>query len=145
VTAAVFVVKLTGLRFILFPPLVVIGFEMFGHTDICPWAKRPLWLPLACFLSAAGGIVFLKLLGFGPLTAACDTAWGILILRLLDLHVPPALAVALLPMVMDHPTYAYPFSVGAGTLAMTLWFLAYQTLGGTQRSRAGESASRAKK
>ena len=29
----------TELRFILLPPLVVIGFEMFGHTAICPCAK----------------------------------------------------------------------------------------------------------
>ena len=55
VAMAVLVVKLTGLRFVLFPPLVVIGFEMFGHTAICPWAKRPMFLPAACFLTAAGG------------------------------------------------------------------------------------------
>jgi hypothetical protein len=36
--AAVFVVKLTNLRFVLSPPLVVIGFEMFLHTGRCPWA-----------------------------------------------------------------------------------------------------------
>jgi hypothetical protein len=127
VAAATLLVELTGLRFILFPPLVVIGFEMFGHTEICPWAKRPLWLPIACFLTAAGGLLFLRLLGFGPLAAACDMAWGIFVLRLFDLHVPPAFAVALLPMVMHHPTIAYPFSVGAGTLLMTLWFLFYQS------------------
>jgi hypothetical protein len=126
VAVATFFVKLTGLRFILFPPLVVIGFEMFGHTAICPWAKRPLWLPLACFLTAAGGLFFLNIFGVNPLTAGCSMAWGILILRILDLHVPPALAVALLPMVMDHPTMAYPISVGIGTLMLTLWFLFYQ-------------------
>ncbi|MGH7836394.1 MAG: HPP family protein, partial [Candidatus Binataceae bacterium] len=104
VAAATILVRFTGLRFILFPPLVVIGFEMFGHTDICPWAKRPLWLPAACFLTAAGGLGFLQLFGFGPLTAACDMAWGILVLHLFDLQVPPAFAVALLPLVMDHPT-----------------------------------------
>ena len=134
VAVAVFVVKLTGLRFILFPPLVVIGFEMFGHTDICPWANKPLWLPLACFLTAAGGVLFLKLFGFGPLTASSDMAWGILVLKLLNLHCPPALAVALLPMVMTHPGYSYPFSVGIGTLAMTLWFLLYQKLHHRRRS-----------
>ncbi|MGH7841342.1 MAG: HPP family protein, partial [Candidatus Binataceae bacterium] len=127
VAAATILVRFTGLRFILFPPLVVIGFEMFGHTDICPWAKRPLWLPAACFLTAAGGLGFLQLFGFGPLTAACDMAWGILVLHLFDLQVPPAFAVALLPLVMDHPTLAYPFSVGVGTLLMTLWFLFYQS------------------
>lgn len=126
VAVATFFVKLSGLRFILFPPLVVIGFEMFGHTAVCPWAKRPMWLPLACFLTAAGGLFFWKILGVGPLTAGCGMAWGILVLRVLDLHVPPALAVALLPLVMDKPTIAYPFSVGIGTLMMTLWFLFYR-------------------
>jgi hypothetical protein len=53
--------------------------------------------------------------------------WGILVLRVFDLHVPPALAVALLPQVMDSPTLAYPFSVGIGTLLITLWFLAYRS------------------
>ena len=43
VLAATLMVKATGLRFILFPPLVVIGFDMFGHPEICPWAARPLW------------------------------------------------------------------------------------------------------
>src|SRR6516225_7997329 len=120
--------KWTGLRFILFPPLVVIGFEMFGHTATCPWAKRPLLLPIACFLTAAGGLLFWRLLGDRPSAAACAMGWGILVLRVFDLHVPPALAVALLPFVMASPTVAYPFSVGIGTLLMTLWFLLYQWL-----------------
>jgi hypothetical protein len=124
----VFAVKLTGLRLILFPPLVVIGFEMFGHTAICPWAKRPMVLPVACFLTAAGGWLFWRFLGVGPATAACSMGWGILVLRVFDLHVPPALAVALLPLVMDAPTLAYPISVGIGTLLITLWFLFYKSL-----------------
>ena len=128
VAVAVMFVNLTGLRFLLFPPLVVIGFEMFGHTAICPWAKRPLMLPVACFLTAAGGLFFWNLLGAGPAAAASSMAWGILVLRVFDLHVPPALAVALLPFVMDSPTIAYPFSVGIGTLLMTLWFLLYQSV-----------------
>lgn len=128
VAVAVMFVNLTGLRFLLFPPLVVIGFEMFGHTAICPWAKRPLLLPVACFLTAAGGLFFWKLLGAGPVAAACSMAWGILVLRVVDLHVPPALAVALLPFVMDSPTIAYPISVGIGTLLMTLWFLSFRSL-----------------
>jgi len=127
VAAAVLMVDATGLRFILFPPLVVIGFEMFGHPVSCPWAKRPLMLPVACFFTAAGGLLFWKLLGVGPAAAACSMGWGVIVLRTLDLHVPPALAVALLPLVMISPTIAYPFSVGIGTLAMTLWFMAYQS------------------
>jgi hypothetical protein len=128
VAVAVFFVKLTGLRFVLFPPLVVIGFEMLGHTAICPWADKPLRLPLACFLTALGGFVSWHFLGVTPLAAAISMAWGIAILRVCDLHVPPALAVALLPLVMDRPTIAYPFAVGIGTTLLSLWFLAYQRL-----------------
>src|SRR3984893_11227944 len=128
VAVAVFFVKLTGLRFILFPPLVVIGFEMLGHTAICPWAKKPLRLPLACFLTAFGGFLSWKFLGVTPISAACSMAWGIAVLRACDLHVPPALAVALLPLVMDKPTLAYPFAVGIGTTLLSFWFLAYQRI-----------------
>ena len=128
VMAATLLVELTGLRFILFPPLVVIGFEMFSHPASCPWAKKPLQLPAACFVTAAGGLLFCKLLGAGPASAACAMAWGIAALRLFDLHVPPALAVALLPQVIESPAIAYPFSVGAGTLMMSLWFLLYGSL-----------------
>ena len=128
VAVAVFFVKLTGLRFLLFPPLVVIGFEMLGHPAICPWANKPLKLPLACFLTALGGFVSWHFLGVTPLAAACSMAWGIAVLRVCDLHMPPALAVALLPLVMDRPTFAYPFAVGIGTTLLSLWFLAYQRL-----------------
>jgi hypothetical protein len=128
VAVAVFFVKLTGLRFVLFPPLVVIGFEMLGHTAICPWADKPMRLPLACFLTALGGFVSWHFLGVTPLAAAASMAWGIAMLRVCDLHVPPALAVALLPLVMDKPTIAYPFAVGIGTTLLSLWFLAYQQL-----------------
>jgi hypothetical protein len=130
VATAILFVKLTGLRFLLFPPLVVIGFEMFAHTAICPWAKRPLVLPVACMLTAAVGLMFWNLLGVGPTAVACSMAGGVVVLRLFDLHVPPALAVALLPFVMDSPTVAFPFSVGIGTLLMTLWFLFYKSFFG---------------
>jgi hypothetical protein len=113
----------TELRFILFPPLVVIGFEMFGHSDVCPWARKPLLLPVTCFASAAGGLLCWTLFGNGAFAATLSMIWGIGVLRLFDLHVPPALAVALLPQVMTAPTIAYPLSVGTGTLFMTLWFL----------------------
>jgi hypothetical protein len=122
VAAAMLFVKLTGWRFILFPPLVVIGFEMFVHPDVCPWAKRPLMLPVACFLTALGGFLFWKFLGVTPLSAAMCMGWGIIVLRAVDLHVPPALAVALLPLVMTNPTLIYPFAVGLGTLLLTGWF-----------------------
>ena len=120
--AAVAVVKLTGLRFILFPPLAVIGFEMFGHVESCAWADRPFRLPIVCLLAAAGGFLLHHVLGVTWITAALSMAWGMAVLQIFRVHVPPALAVALLPMVMDKPTAWYPCSVVVGTLALTLWF-----------------------
>ncbi len=126
VAVAVFFVKLTGMRFVLFPPLVVIGFEMLGHTAICPWANQPLKLPLACFLTALGGFISWRYIAATPLAAAVSMGWGIAVLRVFELHVPPALAVALLPLVMDRPTAAYPFAVALGTALLALWFLAWR-------------------
>ncbi|MGC1678395.1 MAG: hypothetical protein WA740_12785 [Candidatus Binataceae bacterium] len=128
VALAIAAVDLTGLRFILFPPLVVIAYEMLGHPAICPWARRPLALPIACFLTAAGGLICLRAFGANAGAAAASMVWGIVILRSFDLHIPPALAIALLPLVMDHPTVLYPFSVGIGTGLLTVWFLNYARL-----------------
>lgn len=36
----VVLVSLTGLRFLLYPPLVVMTYEMFSHLRSCPWAPR---------------------------------------------------------------------------------------------------------
>jgi hypothetical protein len=111
--------QLTGLRFILFPPLIVVAYEMFGHPETCPWARRPMSLPLACGLTALSGIALLKFLGPGPLTAALGMISGIVVLRAFDVHMPPALAVGLIPLVMNKPTWMYPVSVTVGTLALT--------------------------
>ena len=128
VAIAMVAVDLTGLRFILFPPLVVIAYEMLGHPNICPWARRPLSLPIACFLTAAGGLICLRAFGANAGAAAAAMVWGIVVLRSFDLHIPPALAIALLPLVMDHPTIFYPFSVAIGTGLLTVWFLNYARL-----------------
>jgi hypothetical protein len=124
--AALALVSLTGWRFILFPPLVVIGFEMFAHADVCPWAKQPLRLPLACMLTACGGLLCLQAFGAGPLAAGLSVAIGIAVLRLLRLHVPPAIAVGLLPLVMTRPGIAFPLAVGIGTSLLVASFLLWR-------------------
>jgi len=126
VAFAVIVVKLTGLRFILFPPLVVILYEMLSHRERCPWVARPIGLPIACFLTAAGGYFFRAHIALDPLAAMLSMAWGIGVLRLFDIHIPPALAVALLPMVMDRVTVEYPVAVGVGTTMASVWFKVFE-------------------
>jgi hypothetical protein len=56
---------IAGLKLVLFPPLVVIAYEMFAHTDVCPWVRRPFTLPVACVLGAATGAASVLLLGMG--------------------------------------------------------------------------------
>jgi hypothetical protein len=127
--AVALLAELTGWRLILFPPLIVIGFEMFAHADVCPWAGRPLTLPLACTLGALAGAGLVTALGATPLAAVCSCAAGIVILRVFRLHVPPAIAVGLLPFVIPVVDYRFPLSVAAGTLLLSAFFLAWRALG----------------
>lgn len=128
VVAVVALVQWTGLRLILFPPLVVIAYEMFGHPSVCPWARKPIRMPIACCLAAAGGAFLTIWLGPGVLSTTLGLLWGVLILRVFDLHVPPALAIALIPQIMDKPTFWYPVSVAIGTSSLSLVFMAYRCL-----------------
>lgn len=118
----------TGLRFILFPPLAVIGFEMFAHPQACPWAARPWRLPLACALSAAAGVGAVSLFGVGVGAAIVTMALGIVVLRLLDLHAPPVLAVGMLPLVMPCPNWSFVAAVAFGTSLCIVAFWLWQTL-----------------
>src|SRR5262249_44321258 len=104
VVAATAAAELTNLRFILFPPLVVIGFEMFGHPDICPWAARLLSLPVACFLTATAGLILLKLVGGTPLTAALAMAAGIAGFPIFAPPLPPPPPLTPFPISLDPPT-----------------------------------------
>ncbi len=117
---------MSGLRLILFPPLVVIAYEMFTHPTSCPWALRPLTLPVACVLTATGGCVALNLFGNGGVAAGCSMAAGLVVLRFLQIRMPPALAIGLLPFLINSPSFKYPASVGIGTIVLTAAFLLYQ-------------------
>jgi hypothetical protein len=111
--------SVTGLRLILFPPLVVIAFEIFAHANVCPWARRPLTLPLACTITATSGIAALAWFGAGPLSVVLSLLAGSLTLRALRLHMPPALPIGLLPQVMPHASWHYALAVAVGTLTIT--------------------------
>ena len=125
VLVAELAVRLTGMRFILFPPLVVILYEMLRHPGDCPWTGNTVRLPIVCFIAAAGGYFFHAHIGFVPLAAILSMAWGVATLRATRVHVPPALAVALLPMVMGQATIGYPIAVGLGTTLASLWYIGF--------------------
>lgn len=122
--------RVSGLRFMLFPPLVTIAYEMLGHTETCPWSKRPASLPLCCFLVAAAGLLAFHATGVGIGLAFCSVVTGIVLLRVFDLHMPPAMAVGLLPAVMTAPDFKFPLAVLAGTAALTLVFLLCRRVSG---------------
>ncbi len=117
---------ITGCRMVLFPPLTVIAYYMFAHPDVPAWAHRSWVVPVACVSSAAGGMFLWSQLGDGPLTAALAMVWGLGLLRALDLYLPPVLAVALLPIVINVPDPSYPVAVGLGAVILTATFMVYR-------------------
>lgn len=125
--ADVFLAKLTGLRFIIFPPLIVIAFEMFAHSDICPWAAKPVSLVIACVLVATVGVSVMMALGNHPFSVMIVMVVTIFIIRWLKLHAPPALAVGLLPFVIDQPDFRFPFAVSIGTVLLVGTFYIYRS------------------
>jgi HPP family len=127
---ATFLAIETGWRAVLVPPLVVMGYEMFAHADHCPWVNRPLILPLACVLTASGGVLFSIALGGGVLAAGGAVIFGILVLRGLELHIPPAIAIGLIPLLIDSGGAYYPLAVGLGTSVLTASFMAYRSFAG---------------
>jgi hypothetical protein len=114
--------QLTGLRFILFPPLIVMAYELFGHPEIPGWMARPALFPLVCVLTASLGLVACHLFRSSLVGVTLTMLGSIAILRAFKVHMPPALAVGLLPFVMAAPNFWYPTSVGIGTVALTVCF-----------------------
>lgn len=124
--ADIYLAKLTGLRFIIFPPLIVIAFEMFAHSDVCPWAPKPVRLVLACMLTASVGVSVIVALGNNPLAVMIVIALSMSIIRTFGLHAPPAVAVGLLPFVIEHPDFWFPLAVGVGTSLLAGTFIIYR-------------------
>jgi hypothetical protein len=114
--------QLTGLRFILFPPLIVMAYELFGHPEIPGWMARPALFPLVCVLTATIGVLARHSFRASFVGVMLTTVCSVAILRAFKLHMPPALAVGLLPFVMAAPNFWYPTSVGMGTIALTACF-----------------------
>jgi hypothetical protein len=120
--------QITGLRFLLFPPLIVMGYELFGHPEVPGWMKRPALFPVVCLITASIGLIAHQTLHAGFASVMLTVFCSVVILRLFDVHMPPALAVGLLPFVMEAPDFRFPMSVVLGTVALTLYFLGYKRL-----------------
>ena len=127
-TLAYAVSRVTRLPLVLFPPLIVISYEMFAHAEVCPWARRPLTLPVACVAGASVGIVSVLWLGVGPLSTLMSLAAAIVALRALRLHMPPVLGISLLPQVLAQESWSFIPAVATGTVVLSAFFLAVRPL-----------------
>jgi len=118
--------EVTGWKFILVPPLIVMAYEMLGHPNTCPWAKQPYTFPLICFGAALAGVAAVSSLGVTPIAAGLVLVATYAMLRLLRLRMPPALAIGLIPFILPTHTVVYAYSVGIGTVCLTAWFVFFR-------------------
>ncbi len=120
--------QFTGMRFLLFPPLIVMGYELFGHPEVPGWMKRPALLPFVCLITAGTGLIAEHLLHPRSVAVMITVLCSVGVLRLFELHMPPALAIGILPFVIESPDYRYPLSVFLGTVVLTLSHLGLKRL-----------------
>ncbi len=120
--------QFTGLRFLLFPPLIVMGYELLGHPEVPGWMKRPALLPFVCLITAGAGLIAEHMLHPGFVAVMITVLCSVLVRDLFDLHMPPALAIGVLPFVIKSPDYRYALSVFLGTLVLTISYAGYRRL-----------------
>lgn len=116
---ALAMVQLLGSHLVLYPPLLVIAWEMLAHPDECPWQGRSPSVLAVTGGAATAGLAFVLTLGVSALAAFLAVLATSLLLRLARLRCAPAFGLALLPFVITSPTLAYPFL----TLTGTAWLL----------------------
>jgi hypothetical protein len=128
VTSMAVLAQVSGWRFVLFPPLIVMAFEMLGHPNTCPWAKQPYTFPLICIGAALAGVCAVNTMGGTPIAAALVLIVTFAMLRVFRLRMPPALAIGLIPFILPTHTIVYALSVAIGTVGLTGWFVLHRKL-----------------
>jgi hypothetical protein len=122
--------QVTGAFFLIFPPLIVVAYEILGHPEIPGWMERPILFPVISSLTALVGLVFCHVFDAGFVGVILTMLCSIAILKIFKVHMPPALAVGILPFVMKAPNCRYPISVLTGTVALMLYFSSYRRMRG---------------
>lgn len=108
-------VALTGMRLILFPPLLVIAYEWMVHPEACPWRGRPVGMILGCTAAAAIGTLLASWWGVVAPATALTVVMVEALQRLLGFRMLPAYGAGLIPFLLPHPSLAFPLSVALGT------------------------------
>jgi len=114
----------THLRFLLFPPLAAIGFALFLE----PYSRRASLRSVVAgpVAGALLGVAALSWLPPGPWRVVAVTALGIVALYLLRAELTPALAVALLTLLVGASGLAYVLSIALSSLALWALFLLWR-------------------
>ena len=141
---ALLLVEWIGSPLVLFPPLLVIAFEMIVHRQHCPWRGRYGGMLVATNGAALVGLALVKTLGVVPAAAFLAVLATLALLRLLRLPFPPALGLALLPFVIPQPPLTYPLFTLVGSLWLLLVVALQEALaggGGGSAGSGGEAAA----
>jgi hypothetical protein len=112
-------VEVLGSHLVLYPPLMVIAYEMLAQPEHCPWHGRVGAVLTVTGGAAVAGLLLVQTLGVAPLACLLAVLATALLLHLTRLKCPPAYGLALLPFVIPAPPQAYPLL----TLAGTAWLL----------------------
>jgi hypothetical protein len=124
-------VLLLGSRLVLYPPLLVIAYEMLAQRHHCPWQGRYAAVLLVTAGAALAGLLLVRSLGVVPLAVAAAVLITAVLLHLARLRCPPAFGLALLPFVIPSPPPTYPLL----TLAGTAWLLLVVAVSGRSFKR----------
>ena len=99
---------------VLFPPLLVIAYDMLALPNHSPWLGRGGVMMLVGTGAAWAGYGLVAAFGVVPGAAFLAVLITLGFLRLARLTCPPCLGLALLPFVITHPTAAYPWQALTG-------------------------------
>lgn len=105
----------TQLKFLLFPPLAAIGYRLFRYPRSRAAQLRSVLV--APSLGSGLGLVLSRAGGLTSWTTAAAVVGGIAIIETLRAEAPPTLAIVLLAL-FAHPTWVFPASVVASTIAL---------------------------
>jgi len=107
-------VKVWDSPLVLFPPLLVIAYDMLALPDHSPWLGRGGVMMVVGTGAAWAGYGLVAAFGVVPWAAFLAVLITLGLLRLARLTCPPCLGLALLPFVITHPNGAYPWQALTG-------------------------------
>ena len=126
-------VEVLGSHLVLYPPLMVIAYEMLAQPQHCPWQGRGLAVLVVTGGAALAGWLLVQTLEVVPLATLLAVLATALLLHLTRLKCPPAYGLALLPFVIPTPPQTYALL----TLAGTAWLLLVVELHRARERRRG--------